>query len=88
MGPLWCHVASLGDLSGNAMNAGDATGIRPSREVSGGQPLQRRRFRRDAQYALGGLLGRLQIWLPCIHRYTKVWIYGYEASNDEARESS
>ena len=22
MGPLWCHVASLGDLSGNAMNAG------------------------------------------------------------------
>jgi hypothetical protein len=25
MGPLWCHVASLGDLSGNAMNAGDPT---------------------------------------------------------------
>ena len=23
---------------------------------------------------LGRLLGRLQIWLPCIHRYAKVWI--------------
>src|SRR5262249_49766309 len=28
----------------------------------------------DAKYALGNLLGRLQVWLPCVHRYAKVWI--------------
>ena len=27
-----------------------------------------------AKYALGNLLGRLQVWLPCVHRYAKVWI--------------
>src|SRR5215468_6311771 len=40
-----------------------------------GHPLQRRRVRRP-QYASGSLLGRLQIWLPCVHRYVKVWICG------------
>jgi hypothetical protein len=28
----------------------------------------------DAKYALGNLLGRLQVWLPCVHRYAKVWV--------------
>ena len=32
------------------------------------------RIRRNAQYALERLLGRLQISLPCVHRYAKVWI--------------
>src|SRR5215467_4837992 len=27
----------------------------------------------DAKYALGNLLGRLQVWLPSVHRYAKVW---------------
>src|SRR5215831_5937776 len=72
MCPLRCHVSSLARLSGNAMNAGDAM-VRPrSGKCLEGHPLRRRLVRKDAQYALGGLLARLQIWLPCIHRYAKV----------------
>jgi len=44
MGPLWCHVASLGDLSGNAMNAGDATGTAKSGSVRRAQTVGKDHF--------------------------------------------
>jgi hypothetical protein len=66
MGPLRCHIASLRGLSGNAMNAGDAIGMVEVNLCSADGFI--------GTHNMLGLIRSALLWLPCIHRYAKVWI--------------